>query len=265
MRLDPGSREERNWRRAAGAIASLVGLWLAPTTVAASDGGSSSDPDAGTYLVRTLNGASAEALETTDAGVPTALHVEDGLAIAEYRRRPRADGRAGWDLRISGFERNHERIDAVYDIVLVLPLPVDASGRPAFETRQHAITPREGTEDASVPLIYGGEKVTLKRNVSLEKTFLPGLVGDPAKGRLPSLAGTGYAYTLWDTIVAFDEGFGARVQGWGSFRYDTNAKVPPPDPADPALAAYLITWIPSLRADVRPFALRIDVRPPALE
>jgi hypothetical protein len=236
-----------------------------PTPGAASDGGSSSDPGDGTYLVQTLNGSTAEAFSSTDASVPTALHVEDGLAIVEYRSRPQADGRTAWDVRVSGFERNHERIDAVYDMVLVLPLPVDGSGRPAFESRQYGITPREGTEDSSVPLIYGGEKVTLKRNVALEKTVLPGLVGDPAQGRLPSLAGTGYEYTLWDTIVAFDESFGPRLQGFGTFSYVTDAKVAPPDDRNPALAAYLITWIPSFRADVRPFALRIDVRAPALQ
>ena len=151
-------------------------------------------------------------------------------------------------------------MDAVYHVIAVLPLPVDPDGRAAFNTRGRGIVPREGSKAASVPLIYGGEKITLKRNVSLEKSFLAGVIGSGV-GQLPDLLGTGYEYTLWDTIVRYDPSYGDTIQIFADVSYATDEDVAPPDAVDDRLKAYVVTWIPDLDSSVAPFAVRIDVEP----
>ena len=90
----------------------------------------------------------------------------------------------------------------------------------------------------------------------LESAWLPLLSGAP--GGLPDLSGTGYAWTLWDTIVRYDASAGATVQAYGTFRYQAGPRVVAPDAENPENAAYVITWIPTLEA-VPPFAIRLDV------
>ena len=174
---------------------------------------------------------------------------------------PTRKGSLDWTLKVRGLLRSHERIDVVYQMIAVLPVPVDAEGRPAFEPLQWSITPREGSEGASVPLIYSGEKVLLKRNVALEHSLLPNLVGS-GPDKLPSLAGTGYEYSLWDTIIRYDPSYGDTVQVLADFRYSTDARVAAPDARDDRLKAYVVTWIPTLDPSIPPFAIRMDVRDP---
>ena len=114
-------------------------------------------------------------------------------------------------------------------------------------------------ESSSIPLTYSGEAVTLKRNIFLERTLLPHLIG-ASSGRLPDLTGTGYDYTLWDTIVRYDASYGDSVEVLADLRYSTDLGVAAPDAADPRLGAYIITWIPAFNAtSVPPYAIRIDV------
>jgi hypothetical protein len=145
----------------------------------------------------------------------------------------------------------------------VLPLPAGSDGRDAFQPLGRGVAVEEGALDRSVPLIYGGEKIVLKRNIGLEKALLPGLIGTSrgATG-LPDLAGSGYHWTAWDAIVARDDAYGDTIEARATLRYRTSASVPAPDPDDPRLAAYLITWIPALPAAVPPYAVRIDVSRP---
>ena len=110
-----------------------------------------------------------------------------------------------------------------------------------------------------MPLIYGGEKIVLKRNIGLEKMLLPGLVGPRG---LPDIAGSGFRWTAWDTIVRRDPAYSDTVQARGRLAYSTPLGTSSPDPADPRMAAYLLTWIPSLPADVPPYAVRIGVQSP---
>ena len=164
-------------------------------------------------------------------------------------------------VKIRGLSRPHERVDSVYQMIAVVPLPIGATGRAAYRPLQWGIAPREGSESASVPLIYGGEKVVLKRNVTLEKALLPNLIsdqGDP--DALPSLAGTSYEYTLWDAIVLYDLDFGETVQVIADFRYRTDGSVGPPEADDERFKAYVITWIPDLDGSVPPFAVRLDIQ-----
>jgi hypothetical protein len=102
--------------------------------------------------------------------------------------------------------------------------------------------------------------VTLKRNGPLEKSWLPVLVG--ARDGLPDLAGSGYEWTLWDTIVRYDASAGSSLQGFATLRYRAGRSVIAPDPEDPRNAAYVITWIPALGTAVPPFTLRLDVAAP---
>lgn len=202
-------------------------------------------------------GDSLASLSSTDATLPTALHVESAAATVAYTSSAGPERRQ-WELRVDGFERNHERVDAIYDMVLLLPLPAAASGGDAFLPLDRGVRIEEGLPGRSVPLVYGGEKVVLKRNVGLEKGLLPQVVGDGA-GRLPSLDGTGYRWTAWDTIVERDAGFGDVVQARAVLRYETATGVAPPAAGDARLAAYLITWIPQLSASIPPYAVRMDV------
>lgn len=216
-------------------------------------------PEAGTYLEARLERSSWHA--TAESALPTRLHIDDGEAFVEYRPLREGVRSTEWEVRVRNFEQRHETVDAIYDMVLVLPLPESASGQDAFEALQPGVALHEGTEQRSAPLIYGGRELVLKRNVALERTLLPGLVATEAgEGKLPSLAGTGYRYTCWDAIVAHDADFGDTLKGWGSLRYGTEGRIAPPDAEDDRLSAYLVTWIPTLTSEIAPFALRMDVR-----
>jgi len=202
------------------------------------------------------------ALESSSPGVPAALAIDNGTATVEYLPTAQPDGSVLWDVLVQGFQRNTERVNAVYDMVFVLALPVTPSGASAFTPVDTAIAPQVGTQAAPAPLIYGGEAIVLKRNVGLEKSLLPALVGDPTHGKLPSLAGTGYAYTLWDTIVQYDADYGPTLQGWASFHYKTDTTVSAPVVSDSRMKAYLITWIPALNSNIPPYAVRMSLQNP---
>jgi hypothetical protein len=216
-----------------------------------------------TYYQQLAGGPSAAALESASPGVPTSLAIDNCSATLEYIPKSQPDGSVQWDVLIQGFQRNSERVNAVYDMVFVLPLPVTSSGTAGFTPIDSAIVPGLGSPSAPAPLLYGGEQIVLKRNVGLEKSFLPGLVGDPSHGKLPSLAGTGYGYTLWDTIVQYDASYGPTIQAWASFHYTTNAAVSPPVASDSRMKAYLITWIPTLSSRIPPYAVRMAVQNPS--
>jgi hypothetical protein len=233
-----------------------LGLPAAPADAA--DGAGFSAP---TYYEEALAAAGPEALDSKTSGLPSAVQISDSSATVEYVSSRAEKGRLDWTLKVRGLLRSHERIDVVYQMIAVLPVPVDVEGRPAFEPLQWSIAPREGSEGASVPLIYSGEKVLLKRNVALEGILLPSLVGS-GPDKLPSLAGTGYEYSLWDTIIRYDPSYGDTVQVLADFRYRTDARVAPPDARDDRLKAYVVTWIPTLDPSVPPFAIRMDVRDP---
>jgi hypothetical protein len=207
-----------------------------------------------TYYQAVVGSQSVAALASAAPELPGALHIEDSGAAASYA--PLGDG--GWELRITGFHRNHERVDAIYDMVLVLALPAAPDGGDGFTTTERGVRVEEGPADRPVPLVYGGEKVVLKRNVGLEKGLLARLVGN-GEGQIPPLEGTGYRWTAWNAIVARDAGFGDLVQARALLRYEAREAVAP-DPSDPRLAAYLITWVPSLPASVPPYAVRIAVQ-----
>jgi hypothetical protein len=215
-----------------------------------------------TYYQQMVGNQPLAALESSSPGVPTALAISDSSATVEYVPTAQPDGSVHWDVLVQGFERNSERVNAVYDMVFVLALPVAPSGAAAFTPLDSAIVPQVGTQTASVPLVYRGEQIALKRNVGLEKSLLPELVGDPTQGKLPSLAGTGYAYTLWDTIVQYDPGYGPTIQAWASFHYATDTTVSAPVASDPRMKAYLITWIPTLNSNIPPYAVRMALQAP---
>jgi hypothetical protein len=178
-------------------------------------------------------------------GLPSSLYVVDGAGGVAYRSL----GDGAWQVSVEVAERPHERVDAVYDMVLALPLPVGS------RAKSWRIVPRASREDVS-GVVYGGERIALKRNVPLEQSWLPLLAGAP--GGLPDLSRTGYAWTFWDAIVRYDPAAGATVKAYGTFRYEADAGVVAPDSNDPDNAAYVITWIPTLEA-VPPFAIRLDV------
>ena len=214
-----------------------------------------------TYYQDVVGSAAPSELESTSPGLPTSLQVSDSTATLEYASTATEDGDLEWTLRVRGLLRNHERVDAIYHMIAVLPVPIDAGGRDVFKPLQWGLTPREGAPGASVPLIYAGEKLVLKRSRALERTLLPGLVG-PDSGQLPDLDGSGYRYGLWDAIIRYDPGHGDSVQVFADFRYITGPGVAAPDGRDERLKAYVITWIPALDPSVAPFAVRMDVRDP---
>ncbi|HME71607.1 MAG TPA: hypothetical protein VKM54_17305 [Myxococcota bacterium] len=247
-------------RRAApvvGIVGSALGL-AAPA--AAADGSMAVRL---TYYQQIVGSQPVAALESASPGLPTNLAIDNSSATVEYRHTAQPDGSVRWDVLVQGFQRNHERVNAVYDMVFVLPLPVAPSGAAAFTPLDSAIVPQVGTQTASQPLLYGGEEIVLKRNVGLEKSLLPGLVGDPSQGKLPSLAGTGYGYTLWDAIVQYDPSYGPTIQGWASFHYATATTISPPVPSDARMKAYLITWIPTLNSNIPTYAVRMAVQNPS--
>jgi hypothetical protein len=216
------------------------------------DGGTGSvvGGEGSTYYEQTLSerGLTAESLDASGSygGLPSSLRSVDASGAVEYR----GEG-SQRSVTLTMDERPHERVDAVYDLVLALPLPV------RFSTDAWRIDARSGKAGASVPLVYGGQTVSLRRNAPLEASWLPLLVGS-SEG-LPDLSGSGYAWTLWDTVLRYDAGAGTTLQGFASFAYETDASVAAPDPDDPRNAAFLITWIPTLDASVPPFAIRLDV------
>ena len=243
---------------AAAACLAWAGV-AAPATAA--DGGSAAMGP--TYYEQLVGTGDLAALESQAGGLPTTLHVVEAAGGVEYRvLSERAKGTT-WQVSLEVAERNHERVDAVYDLVLALPLPASSDGIAAFETKQWDIKAREGLPGSSVALIYGGEKLTLKRNVALEKAWLPAL--QDSRDGLPDLSGTGYMFTLWDTVLRYDPSYGDRVQGLASLTYETGADVLAPDPEDERNAGYVITWIPTLDPSIPPFTIRLDVRPPTVD
>ncbi|HBZ70244.1 MAG TPA: hypothetical protein DEP35_11115 [Deltaproteobacteria bacterium] len=244
-------------RGSAPLLALVAGALAFAAPAGASDGGAVVSL---TYYQQITGSQPISALESTSPGVPTALAIDNCSATVEYIHTAQPNGSVLWDVLVQGFQRNSERVNAVYDMVFVLPLPVTSSGAAAFTPVDPAIAPQVGTPAAPEPLVYGGETIVLKRDVGLEKSLLPGLVGDPSQGKLPSLAGTGYAYTLWDTIVQYDPGYGPTIQGWASFHYTTDATVSPPVAS--GMNAYLITWIPTLNSNIPAYAVRMTVQNP---
>jgi apolipoprotein N-acyltransferase len=271
LRSAEGSDYLRGGDKVNGLIASLRKLPIALAVLALLGSGNAAhavdgylvDPGDPTYFEAQVGTSALAPTASPDDGLPSALYLSDSDATVEYSARAAGPSSLEWQVKLAGLERRHEKIDAVYQVILVLPLPVDAEGRDAFTPLEWAIKPREGKEGASVPFIYAGEKVTLKRKTALERSLLPGLVdGGGAPDSLPSLAGTGYGYTLWDALIRYDAGYGDTITGWGSFRYSTDASVPAPDAESDALKAYLITWIPSFDPGIKPFAIRMDLIPP---
>jgi hypothetical protein len=204
-----------------------------PSSSPAVDGYSAVAPTS-SYYESVSGGEPIASLESAEAGHPVATVMEDTSATLRYEVTSTAPDQVVWQVALEDFARPHERVDAVYDLVLVLPLPADANGKKAFRALQRRIELQEGVPGASVALVYAGEPISLKRNV-------------------------GYAYTVWDTIVAYDAAYGDVVQAHASFGYTTDESVLPPDASDERLKGYLITWIPSLGSEVPPFTLRIDV------
>jgi len=224
-------------------------VWLASPAFAL-DGGFAAQEPAPTYYELAVDEQEVASAETTkdgaaSGGLPTSLYVVDGAGGVAYR--PLGEG--AWEVSVEVAERPHERVDAVYDLVLALPLPLGS------KAKAWRIAPKSSSASATT-IVYGGEPIVLKRNVPLEHAWLPLLAGAPTG--LPDLSGTGYAWTFWDAIVRYDASAGATVRAYGTFRYETDPGVAAPDPADPGNAAYVITWIPTLDA-VPPFAVRLDV------
>lgn len=213
-----------------------------------------------TYYEATLGGTSTDGWEDLEAPLPDRLHVVDGEALVRYQRL--ASEPDTWEVRVDGFDRRHETVAAVYDMILVLPLPEDAEGGDAFVALDRGVELLQGSPGDPTPLVYGGETLQLKRNVALEKTLLPSLTGS-GTAALPDLAGTGYRYTAWDAIVTRDPHYGDTVAGRARLRYTSAPGVAAPDDADDRFAAWWITWIPSLVAEVEPYTVRMDVVPPA--
>ena len=218
-----------------------------------------------------------------EASLPGAVQVSESVGYVSYAVVGSGDDEQQWLVKMRGLSRNHEQVDAIYQVILALPMPVNRDGGDAFWTDQWSIQPREGTpysdstglrtrsslpsrtlpgsSPESVPLIYGGEKVALKRNITLERQLLPSICGTRSD-QLPLLAGSGYEYTLWDAIIRYDPGYGDRVQAFADLRYSTGADVFAPDANDERLKVYLLTWIPSLDASVPPFAISLDITDP---
>jgi hypothetical protein len=230
------------------AFLAAAALWLAALPAWSIDGGFAATGDDGSYYERTADAeslAAATADGAASGGLPTSLYVVDAMGGVRYQSL----GNGVWEVSLQVAKRPHERVDAVYDLVLALPLPIGSAAE------AWRIEPKlDGTPGAG-RVSYGGEPIALKRNVPLETAWLPLLAG--AKGGLPDLSRSGYAWTFWDTIVRYDATAGATLQAFATFRYAAEG-VAAPDPSDPSNAAYVITWIPTLD-DVPPFAIRLDV------
>ncbi len=237
-----------------GRAAFLMGasLLLAGRSAFAFDGGFAAQGSDLSYYESATEGLSvapsASATEdgAASGGLPTSLYAIDAAGSVTYHNLRRGV----WQVDIAVAPRPQEHVDAVYDLVLALPLPV---GSTSSEWR---IAPKTDSSPKAEPIIYGGEAVVLKRNVPLEKAWLPVLAG--SSSGLPDLSRSGYVWTLWDAIVRYDATAGATLEAFGTFRYAADARVGAPDSENPDNAAYVITWIPTLEA-VPPFAIRLDV------
>lgn len=241
----------------------LAALALHAPLATAADGAAMAPPpgDKKTYYETILDGASLEAFASSEPQLPDRLAIVGSNATVEYSPLGSDGSRTEWEVSVRNFARPHERVGALYDVILALPLPAEGNG--GLETLQQKIVVREGSEANSVSFVYAGEKLVLKRNIGLEKSLLPSLVssaGEPDK--LPALDGTGYRYTMWDTIVTHDPEHGSTIQGWASLRYETDAGVLEPSVIDEQIAAYLITWIPGLSSSIAPYTIRMEVRAP---
>lgn len=241
----------------------LAAASLPPAPAAAFDGGSSALPDeeaaagapAPTYYEEVLAargaaGGAARAASSVETGLPGALHVVPAAGRVSYRHLRGERFKVTVELDA----RPHERVDALYDLVLALALPAD------FRSNRWRLRVREGRRGASAPARYAGERITLKRNEALEASWLPRLAGK--RDGLPDLSGSGYVWTLWDTIVRYDAGAGRELAGFARLAYTADRRTQMPRPGDPRSAAYLISWVPSLGAAVAPYTLRIDAAPP---
>jgi hypothetical protein len=229
-----------------------MGLFaLLATPAFATDGGFSMSGDGPSYYEIAVDQETVASAETTmkdgaaSGGLPSSLYVVDAAGGVTYH----ALGNGTWEVAVEVAERPHERVDAVYDLVLALPMPLGA------KAKSWRIAPKLSATSTE-SLLYGGEPLVLKRNVPLESAWLPLIAGAP--GGLPDLSGSGYAWTLWDAIVRYDATAGATVQAYGTFRYQAGSRIVAPDAENPENAAYVITWIPTVEA-VPPFAIRLDV------
>lgn len=256
--------EDRNY---SSLFALMFFLLFAPPALA-TDGGSAPPPpeesgdgsgesatstSSATYYEATLGTTSADAFASSEPGVPAALAIEVEDATVRYAITDSNAQSTSWKLSIDDFARPHERVDATYDMILVLALPDDA-GFHALD-RGVSILATDGT-----PLTYGGEEIVLKRNHGLDKTLLASLIQvDVSNGGLPDLSDTGYRFTAWDAIVRYDPDHGSTVEARAELHYRTEPGVAAPDADDARLAAYLITWIPSLPVMIAPYAVRMDV------
>jgi hypothetical protein len=236
--------------RMSGVLLSMAAALLAAGPSLSLDGGGFVAQGGATYYELTTDQQTMAGAETTkdgsaSGGLPTSLYVVDAEGGVSYRDL----GDGAWEVSVEVAERPHERVDAVYDLVLALPLPIGSKAK----TWRIAAKPSSASSTA---IVYGGEAIVLKRNVPLEQAWLPLIAGAP--GGLPDLSRTGYAWTFWDAIVRYDAVAGATVQAYGTFRYQADPRVVAPDAENPDNAAYVITWIPTLEA-VPPFAIRLDV------
>jgi len=223
---------------------------LASQPALAIDGGFAAQEPGPSYYELAIDAQAVASSDTTkdgaaSGGLPSALYVVDAAGGVAYQQLDKG----AWEVSVDVAERPHERVDAVYDLVLALPLPLGST------SKDWRIEPKvSGASSAAV--VYGGEAIVLKRNVPLENAWLPILSGAPSG--LPDLSHSGYAWTFWDAIVRYDASAGATVQAHGTFRYETDSGTVALDANNPDHAAYVITWIPTLEA-VPPFAIRLDV------
>lgn len=214
-----------------------------------------------TYYELVLAGRPVETLASRAAELPTRLAVVDDHETRATYRASENGSEQVWTVVVDGYHKKHERIDAVYQMVIVLPLPVDSQGSDAFTPEEWALRPQKGPEPEAEPVYYHGEPLVYRRAPTLERLWLPLLVG-PGPGHLPPLGDTSYQWTMWDTVVLFDPEHGPEVKGSLRFSYATPHDTPAPDPADDRFAIYLITWIPTLDAVIAPLALRARVQAP---
>ena len=237
-------------------ISLIAATFALATPSLAFDGGLAAQGEETTYYEQMAAGEALTPASTADqaasGGLPTELFVVEAEGGVRYRDL----GDGSWAVDVEVAPRPHERVDAVYDLVLALPLPLGS------KSDAWRITPRLSSRAGAAQFVYGGESVVLKRNVPLEAAWLPLLAGAP--DGLPHLSSSDYVWTFWDAIVRYDASAGSTLQAFGSFRYEAESWVQALDSEDPRNAAYVITWVPTLDA-VPPFAIRLDVLAPAKE
>lgn len=213
------------------------------------------------YYDDVLGSESLEAFESSQPGLPTALAVDIAEEVlVEYRSTSDEDV-LKWELAVDGFRRPHASVVAVYQVVLIVPLPAGDEGQPLWRPLTRAMRPRVSLDPDAPPVLYRGSPVRFRRNVALEKTWLPELVGTD-EGQLPALSGTGYQWTLWDTLLLHDPEHGDEVAGSLQFYYETPKSVAGPDASDQRLGVYLVSWIPKLTHEIAPLAIRASLSPP---